>query len=31
VLVEKSVDHVVADLDKGLNVIKSEAEYWFQK
>jgi hypothetical protein len=27
----KSVGHVVADLDKGLNLIKSEAAYWFQK
>ena len=24
-------DHAVFDLDKGLNAIKSEAEYWFQK
>ena len=24
-------DHVVADLDKGLNESKIEAEYWFEK
>ena len=24
-------DHAVADLDKGLNDTKSEAEYWFEK
>ena len=24
-------DHVVVDLDKGLNEAKAEAEYWFQK
>ena len=26
-----SRDHVVANLDKGLNEAKGEVEYWFEK